>query len=207
MPGARSVAFFACLALAGAACSSSTIEVAVPATTLTAPGIPVTTARAEPVALPAATVTAVEPPAPTTSVDPSASVLAGYDTYWTAYLRLMQEPDPASPALAGLMTGRQRELVSGLVQQRLEQNQRLRFPAASIARRTRIVESITGTRAVVVVCAVDDSYLIDVGSGAISLDEVQTVLSRVSVVQEDGVWKVERVLIDRTWDGVAGCAA
>ena len=134
-------------------------------------------------------------------------MLAAYDTYWAAYLRLMQEPDPASPVLVRLATGRQREYLGGLIQQRLEQEQRLRFPAGSIARRTRVVESITATQATVVVCAVDDSYLLHLGSGAISRAEVQTVLSRVSLVQEDGVWKVARLLIDRTWDGVAGCAA
>ena len=176
------------------------IAAAAPATTVARPASTTPTSTAPASAIP----TSTSRPA---STEPPDAVLAAYDTYWRAYIALMQDPDPQSPAFSTVMTGAQRTWVRDLVQRRLDRNERVRFPPGSITRRTRTVESIAGDRAVVVVCAVDDSYLLDIGTGEVLDDVVQTVLTRVTVERVTGTWTVAHVLVDRIWDGVAGCAA
>ncbi len=71
--------------------------------------------------------------------------------------------------------------------------------------------SIDGDTAVVRDCAVDDSVLVDMGTGRVVDGEgkVETVLYTVVLVRTglDAPWKVSFTKAEQRWDGVTGCAA
>lgn len=197
----RSVAVIACAALTLVSCSSGAEEATVPSTTIDPPPtitVVVTTTNIR---------SSTTAPPSTTARSTEATVLAAYEEYSKAQTALFTEPDLTSPAFDTLMTGRQREVIRQRVQERLDGSYRLRFPAGSVARRTSAIESMTPTAAVLVSCTVDDSYRFHLDTGEITNTEVMTRLSRVDLVIENGRWKVEWSVLDRSWDGVAGCAA
>ncbi len=197
----RSVAVIASAVAVLASCSSGSSEANVPATTAAPPivtTIVTTTATASP--------TTTAPPT-TTTLSPEAAVLAAYHEYRAAQRSLLMEPDLSSPTFDSLMTGRQRDRIRQRAQEYLDGRYRLRLPADSIARLNATVEKVAGTDAVLVVCSVDDTYLEHLDTGEEERFPLQTYLLRVDLLIDDGRWKVENSTIDRTWDGVAGCAA
>ncbi len=188
-------------ALALVACSSED-EASEPVTPIPTPGptTPTTTSTV-------ATTTSTTLPAPTTTLDEKAAVLAAYVEYDKAVKLLFRQPDLSSPAFDTLMTGRQRDLIRQRVQERLTRNFRSESPANSVARDRPAVESVTMPTAVVTDCSVDDSFRRNLSDNSIESAGTETFLLRTRLQFEAGRWKVEFVSIERSWEGVAGCAA
>jgi hypothetical protein len=139
-------------------------------------------------------------------VDEEAAVTAAYLAYWDAFFTVTNPGQPDSPLIDQVATGRAAERLREIAADRVATNTAYRLPEQSVASHdVAIVELLEGT-ATVRDCFVDDSFRQDLATGSIDDNAVQTNLFGVSLVLEDGRWRVAAppVLL-REWPGVSPC--
>jgi hypothetical protein len=56
-------------------------------------------------------------------------------------------------------------------------------------------------------CEIDDAVIYSVATGAVVDDDIVTSAVAVTVVPENGVWKVADTVITEKWDGAVSCAS
>ena len=122
------------------------------------------------------------------------------------FLAANDPPDETHPMLDEVATGAAYEALFEAAQANRLGGRVLRLPEDSVSRHDAEVVSISGDRAVVRDCNVDDGLVVDADSGEVLDDDVVTRLGTATLVREDGRWKVARTRVRQTWEGVAGCA-
>jgi hypothetical protein len=159
-----------------------------------------------------ATTTAATEPSDGTSTttaavdETEAEILVAVDGYWDSYFVVNDPPNPDHPDLATYRTGEALEQSKANVQERKDLGQVVRLPDEPEYMHDPRVESVDGDVAVVRDCSVDDSLLVEVGTGQVLNDDVATVLWETHVAREGGEWKVSANYVTQEWEGVAGCA-
>lgn len=151
-----------------------------------------------------------EPPvtvsSPTTVLSEEDAVLAAYQGYWDTWLAANDPPNPDHPDLAKYATGPVLAKALESIANRAAVQQALRLPSDSISSHEPRVVSVTGTRAVVYDCSVDDGLVVAEGSGFV-LDDAVVTWQYTATLEKSDTWRVSELqAIERT-DGVSGCAA
>jgi hypothetical protein len=134
------------------------------------------------------------------------AVLAAYQGYWDVIRAANDPPDPAHPALRRYATGAAYESVVAAARTNQMARRVLRLPPHSISEHRAQVISIDGDVAMVRDCVIDDGLVIDMETGTVVDDEIVTHQASATLVRQGGVWKVSYTRLERTWQGVAGCA-
>lgn len=134
------------------------------------------------------------------------AVLNAYQGYWDAIIEANSPPDPTHPALKRYATGEAYESVFEAAQTNRVANRALRLPEDARYEHRAEVVSIEGDTATVRDCSIDDLLVVNTETGEVVNDEVVTRLSTGTLVRENGTWKVADSEVERTWEGVAGCA-
>jgi hypothetical protein len=133
-----------------------------------------------------------------------------YRNYWAANFKAGAIPDPSDPSLAAYATGQQLQAAVSDLEKLRRDGVATRTVAGSVARRQVTVSSVSGDRARLQDCAVDDSILVRADTGKPAFDytgsPAATTLFSADLVKEHGAWKVEALRRDRRWEGIAGCA-
>jgi hypothetical protein len=199
----RQLWFLAAAAMLLAACSNGD-DGAAGDTTTTRPGA---TSSSDPT-----TTSAPETSSPslTTGDDVSEAeqeVIDRYVGFWEArFAANTGTPNPDDPALAEYATGAQLDTVIAETRQRRDDGLALR-PAAPhrTAHSVRVV-SVTGDRAEVQDCFVNDGVVYRVASGEVIDDSIVTRSVSAVMIREADAWRVERTMVLQEWEGVAGCA-
>lgn len=139
-----------------------------------------------------------------TTLSPEAEVEAAVAAHDAMLLRLLQAPDPDDPEIAQRSTGTSRETAeSGLAELAALGQHGIPGPNMST---TVLSADVTGDRATVEACEVDDGRLIDTATGDVLDDDVVTRLVTISLERVEGTWLVSNSVIEETWEGVTDCA-
>jgi hypothetical protein len=148
------------------------------------------------------------PPETTTTEPPSEedAILAAVDGYWQSFLDANDPPDPNHPDLARYRTGDALETAVANINDRIKLGQAIRLPSDSVYGNTSHVEAINGEEADVLSCSIDDSVLYDRASGSVLNDRVSTFEFRLTLVKDNGLWKVSTGTQLHRWEGVSNCA-
>lgn len=115
-------------------------------------------------------------------------------------------PDPDFPALRETATGQ--ALADAVEQLRAWQlSGRVTRAVGPVTDGVRVIGASLTTEGVRVrSCEVNDDQVVIADSGQVVNADVVTRLYDVTVVQEEGRWKVQRLAVIERWEGVAGCA-
>ncbi|MGH9186071.1 MAG: hypothetical protein ACRD0U_09700 [Acidimicrobiales bacterium] len=148
-----------------------------------------TTTTSESTTTSASTTTTTTTTLPPISTEQQA--IAQYNRYNIVFFEAAAIPDPDYPALAEVATGldlaRAQDLLIDL------QNRGLRVEGRPEASSPTIV-SVSQSEIVLVDCYLEDSRVIDVATGAVTREDDNTPESyRITMVNENGAWKVEEV--------------
>jgi hypothetical protein len=140
----------------------------------------------------------------TTTVSPETEVETAYLAYWDMLGRLAAAPDPEDPEITQRASGQAlAEVKAGLVSQLASGHIAQTGPEYS---HTVLSVVITGDKAVVRDCAVDDSTIVDQSTGAkVSGGVPATGLLEASLTAVDSGWKIDDVDTLQTWSGVTTC--
>ncbi|WP_334144742.1 hypothetical protein [Rhabdothermincola sp.] len=149
----------------------------------------------------------VEQTSPTTQPrSDEEAILAAYQGYWDTWLAANDPPNPDHPGLARYYTGEALERARDSIQQNRIAGVLLRLPPGSVYRHEAVVTEIGEGRAAIRDCAVDDGLVLSVQDGAVLNNAVVTTHAEATLLHVDGLWKVDDVVVDARWEGVAGCA-
>lgn len=158
------------------------------------------------------TSTTTEPPASETTAVPTtlgqlaqaeADVRAAYEAYWAMSERLAAAPDPEDPEIAELTTGTAREALTTLQTQFVTEGHVVEFQQEH-AHDVLSIE-IDGATAHLSDCYVDDAIRKDAVTGETLLDATATLHLDVTLVDDQGGWKVSRVQRLDAWEGIVAC--
>lgn len=150
---------------------------------------------------------AIASPSPSPSDDAVAQkVIDAYLGYWDAIRAANDPPNENHPDLKRFATGDAYESVFDAAQTNRLAGRALRLPDDSISEHRVEVVSIDNDEAIVRDCSVNDGLVVDIDTGEVVNDEVVTRLATGRLRRADGVWKVATTKVERTWEGVAGCA-
>lgn len=151
-----------------------------------------------------------EPPPPEGGVPAAVEqeVLAAWRGYGEALDEVNREtPDPDDPLLARYATGETLESVRAAAARNRDKGVVTALPPDSVSQQWDEVLSVDGDTARIRSCEVDDRLVVDAETGeALTPPHVATLLLEVTLVREDGVWKVAHGGVVEEWDGIAGCA-
>jgi predicted small secreted protein len=134
-----------------------------------------------------------------------AAVLAAVEGYWRTILAANDPPDPDHPDLEKYMTGPALETALANIRARELLSRAVRRPDDSSYRHNPNLVDVQPSTAVVTDCAWDDTVIVDMPSGSILNDAVETTLWRTELVRADGRWLVARNLIEGGWPGTTRC--
>jgi hypothetical protein len=144
----------------------------------------------------------------TTAIDPAseeAAVLAAVEGYWDSYFVINDPPNPDHPDLARYRTGEALETTRANLQERKDLGQVVRLPEPSVWSRSTDIVSIVDDQARVAECVIDDSQLIDQGSGEVLNDSTLTVEFELDLVRDDNGWRVARNVTVSEQEGEFAC--
>ncbi len=139
-----------------------------------------------------------------TTTSPEAEVESAYLAYWDMVAEVTSAPDPESPAIAEHSVDPARSELLTSVRE---------FQAAGEA--VHIGEdyghavsevAIDGETATLRDCAVDDAAVVDVESGEVARQSTTTSLLDVTLVRQQGEWRVSTVSSTQNWDGATTCS-
>ncbi len=140
----------------------------------------------------------------TTTLSPEAEVEAAVADYYAMVVLLVQAPDPADPEIAQRATGTNLDrLASNLTQYATLGHVVQRGPNMG---QTLIGAEVSGDRATVDVCSVDDSVLIEAATGRVINDDVVTRVITYRLERVDATWLVAETTSGQSWEGVSDCA-
>lgn len=142
--------------------------------------------RSGPTPPPSTTVTGPASTTTTTS-DPAAPVLAGYRSFWDAYLRAADPMDPTNPVLAAHASGDELRQVQQTFAGHFQRGEVIR---GTLDLRPRVTAQTEST-ATVTDCYGDSTHIFDAATGK-QKDPPESVryLVTATLVVEGGVWKV-----------------
>lgn len=140
----------------------------------------------------------------TTTLSPEAEVEAAVMAYEAMASRLIQAPDPNDPEIAQRATGENRSHLEAQLQELVALGRAGELGPNT--RQTVLHTEVSGDRATVEVCSVDDGVLIEVATGRVLNDDVVTDHSVVTLERADGVWLVAQRSRIEQWEGVTDCA-
>jgi len=135
-------------------------------------------------------------------------IVAAYKGYWAAVDKASAAPvDPNSPAIGAYATGAQLQAAVDALRQKAAGGLAGRYPANSVHEQRPRVVQISGDRAGVQSCDIDDGYVVNMASGApVGPTGVETLLVNAQLIREGVNWKVAGLQFAKSWKGVAGCA-
>ena len=141
--------------------------------------------RSDPTPLPSTTVTI--PASTTTTSDPTAPVLAGYRSFWDAYLQAADPMDPTHPVLAAHASGDELRQVQQTFAGHFQRGEVIR---GTLDLRPRVTAQTEST-ATVTDCYGDSTHVFDTATGR-QKDPPESVryLVTATMAVEGGVWKV-----------------
>lgn len=148
---------------------------------------------------PAAGTTTIEATT-TLAVDPATLAGEAYVAFEGAFAAAAAIPDPDFPALRETATGD--ALADAVEQLRAWQlSGRVARSVGPVTEGVRVIGASPSTDGVLVrACHVNDDQVVVVNA------DVVTRLYNVTMVQEEGHWKVSQLRVVERWEGVAGCA-
>ena len=188
------------LLLLAAACSSGDDDAAAPTTSASPTTAPTPTTAAP------TTTTAPETTTTTTVVDEEAAVTAAYLAYWDAFFTVTNPGQPDSPLIDQVATGRAAERLREIAADRVATNTAYRLPEPSLAAHQVSVVEIAAGVATIRDCFVDDSFRLNLGTGAVEDGELETNLIAATLTVEDGRWRMAAVpTLMRQWPGANSC--
>ena len=192
-PPARIVVVSALLALGAAACGGGDEAVDGPTTT-PAPAATVGTTPGT-----AAPGTVVE------VVDEEAEVLAAVRGYWDTWLAANNPPDPDHPDLERYATGSNLARLRESITDHANRGIAFREPPGSQAGHDLVVVEIADDRAVVRDCSHDDWVTEIAETREVVDDSAVTRYLLMTLVREDGRWKVANSVSEATYEGIVPC--
>ncbi len=133
------------------------------------------------------------------------AILAAYHGYWDTWLAANSPPDPAHPGLERYYTGKALDRARASITENLAQGVTFRRPPGTLAMHDASVRHMTGDRAVVDDCSIDDGLIVS-SQGEILDARVVSKRSEATLVL-DGVWKVEDVVVLESVVGAVPCDA
>jgi hypothetical protein len=141
-------------------------------------------------------------------------IIAAYKGYWAA-LDVANTPplNPDLPLLAHFATGPELAADQNKIRQHQAQGVGSRRPSPSVTQyRTKVI-SISGDRAQIQSCDIDDSYPFNIATGQVvdangkpATAGVGTLAIHGTMVREGSTWKVWSLTLDQVTPGVSGCA-
>jgi len=135
-------------------------------------------------------------------------VLAAYQSYWDTYFRANQDPPQATYEDLEMVTaGAALEAVRSSTFAYREAGRVFRRPPGSLIEHRAEVVEVTGDTARVRDCYIDDAWIETLATGERANEGAGTQLSTSDMVREGGMWKVSTLVVEESWEGVAGCAA
>lgn len=141
----------------------------------------------------------------TTTLSPEQEVEAAYLAYWDMAVRLAQAPNPDDPEIGHRSSGQARaNLIDGLTtlraaNQRTEPGPRYGHEVLSVQ-----IDEAQGS-AIVEDCAVDESRLVDSGTGETLTDGLTTTLWSVQLVRDGEAWLIDEFEQLDAWSGAVEC--
>lgn len=156
---------------------------------------------------PAVATTATTTTTATVEAGPTKAAGEAYIAFEEAVAAAGAIPDPDFPALRETATGQ--ALADAVEQLRAwKLSGRVARTVGPVADGVRVTGASLATEGVRVrACEVNDDQVVIADSGRVVNADVVTRLYDVTVVQEEGRWKVQRLVVVERWEGVAGCAS
>lgn len=143
----------------------------------------------------------------TTAVsDEEAAVLETVERYWETWLAANNPPNPDHPDLERYSTGANLEKQRSSIEEHRAQGITFKVPENSVFGHDLEVVGIDATTASVIDCLHDDWVQVNTATGAIVNDEVVTRELVMTLVREDGQWKVQENRGEGKWDGIVECS-
>jgi hypothetical protein len=184
---------FVVASLAGAACGGGDDEADPPSTS-----DPTTTTTAE--------------PATTTTLSESDQKIEAAKTAYLTYIRAVRaaEASPVTPHLPevqAVMTGVMQTQITANLEGMQARGEAVRLPENSQDHQEFLTASVQADGSVLLkTCEVNDAVVYNVATGAIVDGDVVTNFVDVTVVEENGIWKVADTVVTSESDGVVPCA-
>jgi len=160
------------------------------------------------------------PRSTTTTTEPTTTTLSELDqkieAAKAAYLAFMHavraaEAAPVTPHLPdvqAVMTGLQQTQITANLEGMQARGEAVRLPENSQDSQEVLTASLQPDGSVLLkACEINDAVVYDVATGAVVDDDVITIEVDVTVVQENGVWKVADTVITEESNGVVPCGA
>ena len=160
------------------------------------------------------------PRSTTTTTEPTTTTLSELDqkieAAKAAYLAFMHavraaEAAPVTPHLPdvqAVMTGLQQTQITANLEGMQARGEAVRLPENSQDSQEVLTASLQPDGSVLLkACEINDAIVYDVATGAVVDDDVITIEVDVTVVQENGVWKVADTVITEESNGVVPCGA
>jgi len=151
---------------------------------------------------------ATQPATTTTTITPEAEVESAYRDFIDMVARLTLAPDPLDPEIAQRTTGEARANFESALTDLQARGTLIRGGAED--RQSILSAAVNGNTATLSVCYVGQSGEYDALTGAeIQPMRIYTTLDTVSLIQDEGIWKVASEGNAETdmWEGVHDCAA
>ena len=149
--------------------------------------------------------TTSEPVPPSTAPTEEAAVLAAVDGYWRTYFEANDPPDPNYAGLASYSEGQALGITRENAARRRTLRQAVRRSTSTLFERSTALVALHGDEAEVKDCVVDGSQLVDVPSGVVLNDAVNTVRFRFSLDRIGGQWKVVESVVVESLPDHASC--
>lgn len=147
-------------------------------------------------------------PSPAATAPAESEALAAYQAYWDTYFRANEDPPGATyEDLELVAAGAALETVRSSTFAYREAGRVFRRPPESVVEHRAEVIELSGDTARVRDCYIDDAWIETVATGERANEGAGTQLSTAEMVREGGAWKVSTLVVEETWEGVAGCAA
>ena len=142
----------------------------------------------------------------TVAVDPATLAREAYIAFEGAFAAAAAIPDPDFPALRETATG---DALGDAVEQlrAWQLSGRVARAVGPVTEGVRVISASPSTDGVLVrACHVNDDQVVIAETGQVVNADVVTRLYSVTMVQEEGHWKVSQLRVVERWEGVAGCA-
>jgi hypothetical protein len=133
-------------------------------------------------------------------------VKQAWDGYWAMIVRLASAPDPNDPELDRRTTEPLRSFLKDDFGTQATTGQRVVIPPGAKYAHQYLNASITGDKASVTGCQLDDSVTVG-PSGEVVDDSVSTKGLVASFVLQNGTWLANEVRITDTRSGLVGCGS
>jgi hypothetical protein len=141
----------------------------------------------------------------TTTVTEEDAVLAAYQGYWDTWLAANDPPNPDHPDLERYATGAALSLDREVIAKARTKGSRIVVPPNAAYSHVASIVDRDSDHAYVMDCSVDDAWLVDAASGAVSDNSVVTRLWNARLIRQGDGWRVEKAWVVQRWDGARSC--